>query len=706
MHTNPTAAMAGSGPRLARLIAPRSIAFIGGRIAEMALARCREAGFTGELYAVHPTRTSLGGVACYPSVEALPVVPDAAYVGVNRAASIEVVQSLSRRGAGGCVCYAAGYAEIGSEGRALQDRLVEAAAGMPLVGPNCFGLINYVDRCALWPYLFGGAPVNAGVALISQSGNVAMNLTMNERSVRFTHVICAGNQAALGPADYLDALLDDPRVRAVGMLIEGLDDLAAFAAAAQRALGKGIPIVVMKVGRTADGAARASSHTSSLTGSDVLFDAFFRRLGVIRVSSLPQLLETLKLFDVIGPLAGPDIVTLSCSGGEAAILADLCAQYGLRTPAFTAVQTEALVKLFPGYVTVSNPFDYNTSIWGDREGMRRCFTTSLSGAHHAAMLVYDHPTVVADEVAEWIDALDAFIAAHAATGMPALVACTVPELLPRSLRERLMSVGIAPMQGLDDALFALAAAAGFAASRARESTRALPRPAPPSRSDPERGTLLDEWHSKQRLRAAGLWVPDGRLVAAAGLADAVAAIGLPVALKACGAGFEHKSELGAVRLGLASLAAVESAAAAISAAASARGVVAEAFLVERMIDGAVAELIVGVHVDAQFGPTLVIGSGGILVELVGDTVSLLLPTTAAEIERALESLKVWTLLQGFRGRPAGDVPAAVAAILAIAAFTDAHWASLRELDVNPLLVLPQGQGIVAVDALLRIDAPQ
>jgi acyl-CoA synthetase (NDP forming) len=691
--------------RLGRMLAPRSIAFVGGRIADMAIGRCLNAGFDGEIYAVNPSRETMSGYPCYSSVDALPVIPDAAYVGVNRESTIDVVRSLSSRGAGGCVCYAAGYAEIGGNGIRLQERLVEAAGPMPLVGPNCFGFINYVDGCALWPYLFGGTRVDQGVALISQSGNIAMNLTMNGRSVRLTHVICAGNQAVLGPADYLEALLADRRVRAVGIVLEGLDDVNAFAAMAQCALQKHVPIVVMKVGRTPAGAQRANSHTSSLTGSDVLYDAYFDRLGIIRVGSLNRLLEVLKVFDVSGPIPACDIVSLSCSGGEAAIMADLAAEYGLATPPFSAVQARSLLDLFPGYVTVSNPFDYNTSIWGDRHAMQRCFTVSLSGTHHAAILVYDHPSVVADEVIEWIDALDAFVAAHQATGMRAFVVCTLPELLPRELRERLIAAGVTPLQGLDDALFAVAAAAAYQRRIDHSVTPLLPRPAVRSRVDVAHAQFLDEWQSKKRLADFGVPLADGHLGGEAELADLAVRIGFPVVLKACGPAFVHKSELGAVRVGLRSPGEVLLAAEAIRAAVDACGLSVESFLIERMIDNGVAELIVGIHRDDQFGPTLIIGSGGVLVELVGDSVSLLLPTDRPSVERALMSLKVATLLRGFRGKPPGDTKAAIDAILNIASFADAHWATLQELDVNPLIVLPHGQGAVAVDALLRLSEP-
>ena len=260
-------------------------------------------------------------------------------------------------GTGGCVCYAAGFAEIGGDGIELQQQLVEAAAGMPLVGPNCFGFINFAARCALWPYIFGGGPPERGVALVSQSGNIGMNLTMNRRSVRFTHVIGAGNQAVLGPAHYVDALLDDDRVAAIGMYIEGFDDVNAFAKAAQRALEKSVPIVVLKVGKTEASARQSSSHTSSLTGSDELYDAFFDRLGVVRVDSLNRLLETLKIFDLAGPLTGTNIVSLSCSGGEAAIIADFLPTVGLDTLPLSETQVADLEAQFPAWVTVSNPFD-------------------------------------------------------------------------------------------------------------------------------------------------------------------------------------------------------------------------------------------------------------------------------------------------------------------------------------------------------------
>ena len=515
----------------------------------MAIRRTLELGFAGDIWAVNPTLDEIEGVPCYDSVADLPAAPDAAFIGIRRELTIDVVRTLSEMGAGGCVCYAAGFAEIGGRGVALQQQLIDAAGHMPLVGPNCFGFISYVDRCALWPYIFDGDPPERGVAIISQSGNIAMNLTMNKRSVRFTHVIGAGNQAVVGAGQYLEALLDDTRVSAIGMYIEGFDDVDQFAVAAERAAKQGVPLVVFKVGRTEAGAQQSSTHTSSLAGSDRLYDALFDRLGIIRVHSFSRLLETLKVFDRGGPLTGRNVVTLSCSGGEAATLADAAPAAGLTTAPFSAAQTEDLKSQFPEWVTVSNPFDYNTSIWGIPQAMEKCFLSALQGEHDAAFLVYDYPTVDSPEADEWLDTLDAFVAAHNATKKPAFVICTISELLPAAVRDRMLEQGVVPLQGLEDGLSAYASAARYYEhQRDRLATMTLPRPAAAAPT----GTIvtLDEAQSKQALSAYGLPVPDGETGSASEAPAIADRLGYPVVVKATGPEFLHKSELGAVAVNI------------------------------------------------------------------------------------------------------------------------------------------------------------
>ena len=686
--------------RMRRLMAPRSIAFVGGRVAEMSMRRCQELGFTGDMWPVHPTRNEMGGVRCYRTVDDLPGIPDAAYVGVNRNLTIEVVAALATAGVGGCVCYAAGFAEVGDDGARLQAALQKAAGSMPVVGPNTFGFVNRLERFALWPYLFGGVRVDKGPALVSQSGNIGMNLTMNQRSVNFTYVIGAGNQAVLGPGHYIDALLDDDRVTAIGMYIEGFDDIDHFSRAAARAFDKRVPIVVVKAGITEASARQTSSHTSALTGSDDLYNALFDRLGVIRVDSLNRLLETLKVLDLAGDIQGRNILTLSCSGGEAALVADRAPNYDLALPSLSESQKQDLESQFPAYVTVSNPFDYNTSIWADRAGLERCFTTSMRGDHNAAFLIYDHPTVDSKaEVDEWVVALDAFIAAKNTTGMQSFVLCTLSELLPNKLRDYIIEQGVCPLQGMEDGLYAFAAAARWYEKQARAGNAiCLPRPSGAARCGD--ATALDEYQSKQRLAEFGLTIPVGQTGAAGDVPAIAARIGFPVAIKAVGPEFLHKSDQGAVVLGVPS---EEEAAAAVNAiTAAASGAPPERFLVEQMVTGAVAELIVGLSRDPQFGLALVIGSGGVLVELLADSRSLLFPVKREQVVEAINTLFVARLIHGFRGQPRGDIDAAEDAVMSVVAFAEKNWELLDGLDVNPLLVLPDGQGAIAADALVLL----
>ena len=699
--------MSPSPKNLQRLLSPRSVAFVGGGIAEMAIRRNLELGYDGEIWPVHPSRREILGFKCYASVDDLPQTPDAAFVAIKREPTIDIVHKLSNAGAGGCVCYAAGFAEMGEDGRGLQDKLISAAGDMPLVGPNCFGFVNYLDKCALWPYLFGGKPHGRGAALISQSGNIAMNLTMNDRSVNFTHVIGAGNQAVLGQADYVDALLEDDRVAAIGMYIEGIDDIEHFSRSCLKALQREVPIVVVKVGKTDASVRQSGSHTSSLTGSDVLFDALCDRLGIIRVGSFNRLLETLKVLVLGEPLAGRNIFSLSCSGGEAALIADAAADFDVDMRPFSDAQVQELHSMFPNYVTVSNPFDYNTSIWGDGAALERCFTVSMRGDHDAALLIYDHPTVDSREVEEWVATLDAFIAAHKATGKPAFVVCTISELLPQDMRDCLIAEGVVPLQGLDDALFALSNAANYREFLANGAGAAvLPDFSAGELAAESTIGFLDEAQSKNQLRDFGLTVPEGDVGTAGEAREIAERIGYPIVVKAAGKEFLHKSELGAVVLNLKSADEVTQATASICESVAASGGKVEQFLVERMATGVVAELIIGIKRDDQFGPALVVGAGGVLVELIGDSVSLLLPTDRTAITKAVESLSVYRLIEGFRGNDAGDMNAIVDAILSVAAYADRHRGHLKELDINPLLVLAKGQGVVAADALISMSSEE
>jgi acyl-CoA synthetase (NDP forming) len=676
---------------LTRLLWPSSIAFIGGTEAEIALVKTRALGFAGRLYAVNPRRSSLGGVDCHASVAALPEAPDAAFISVKREPTIEIVGELARRGSGGAVVYASGFAEIGGDGPALQAELVRAAAGMPIMGPNCYGFINFIGKTSLWPDEYGGEPRERGVAIITQSGNIAINFTMTRRGLPLAAIYTLGNQADIDIAALLDALAGDDRITAIGLHIEGLRDPINFAAAMVKARSHRKPVIALKTGRSEQGAKVAMSHTSSLAGSDTLYDALFERYGVARVKTITQFVETLKFLHHGGALAGGRCVSMSCSGGEAALVADLALDRKLEFPPFASTTAARVAATLSDYVAIDNPLDYHTFIWGNREKLTDTFAAVLAGGFDVGMLLLDTPTAPNINTAGWLMAIDAMIDAAGRTGARSAVVATLPECLPETVAGQLSASGIAPMAGLDDALAAFEAAAAIGAAWARNEPV-------PKLSRPERlghgARPLTEYQAKMLLAAAGLAIPDGVIAAPLDAADAARRLGLPVTVKASSGALSHKTEAGGVALDLKSPEEVRDSALRMQALAS-------EVLIEKMVIGAVCELIIGIKSDSQFGLALVIGAGGVLTELLKDTVTLLLPTSRQEIDRALGRLRVSALIDGFRGRR-GDRAAVIAAIEAVARFAEAHAPYLEELDVNPLMVLPPGQGAIAVDALIRL----
>jgi acyl-CoA synthetase (NDP forming) len=682
---------------LERLLRPRSIAAVGGRFAEEVIRQSRKLGFAGRIYAVNPGRDELAGVQCCARIEDLPEAPDAVFLGVRREATVEAVAKLAAIGAGGAVCYAAGFAEV-EDGRELERRLVAAAGDMAILGPNCYGLVNLLERVALWPDEHGARPVPQGVALITQSGNIGITLTMQERGLPIAAVVSVGNQAQLAVHDCLELLADDPRIAAIGLYLETISDPVGFARASLKCAARRLPIVAIKAGRSETGARAALSHTSSLAGADAVVDVYLRRHGVIRVDSLAQLLETLKLVSVLGAIAGRRIGSLSCSGGDAAMVADLAPAHGLELAPLPQAGIAALREALGDRVAIANPLDYQTAIWADWERLRRCFAAMMAAGFDATLLVLDYPRPTGNDVAAWDVAADAFIEARTATGTPAIVVASLPETLPPPVRERLMTAGIAPMQGLPECLAALAAAAWLGEAWQRIASSPPPLPLTAARIAPSAPPVLMRESAAKRLLAIwGVRVPEGLVVPIAQAAATAERLGFPVALKTA-AEIAHKSEAGGVALGL-------DTAAKVRAAARRLAPLGDAVLVERMLPAPLVELIVGVAIDAQFGAHVVIGAGGTRVELWRDRALLLLPASPGEVETALRTLRIWPLLAGHRGGPTADLDAIVDAVIRVAAFATRHADRLLELDVNPLMVYPAGQGVVAADALIRLSAP-
>jgi acetyl-CoA synthetase len=692
---------------LKRLLAPRTIALFGSGWADAVDAGGKVIGFSGEVWRIHPKRPSIADVKYYRSIDELPSAPDASFVAAPAREVPAIAEGLARRGAGGFVCFASGFSETGTEdGKRLTTELVANAKDLPFFGPNCYGFINFFDQASLWPDQVVGRPtasginyrIDRGVAIICQSGTLALNILFNDRSLPIGYVLTVGNQTCLAVEDMIELLADDERVTAFGLYVEGVKDSKRFVGAVEKARLAGKPIALVKAGRTEAAARTAHTHTGSLAVADTVFDSFCRQAGIARCESLATLCETLKVFHTGGPLRGRRVLIMGASGGDMAMTADASRELGLTFPPFPAATAAKLQDLLTDKVTVANPFDFHTHIWFDAPAMNSMFSLVQRAGFDATGFMLDCPPENQADPAAYVSAIDQYIAAYRGAPTRSALISAMPESMSPATREKCLAASIMPLQGQREALEALnlAGEVGEAwAAGAKVELRIPTGPGSPTPSPSGAARTLSEHAGKAALAAFGVSVPRSKVVASTEAAEAAQEIGFPVVIKASGAHLEHKSELGAVVVNIRTPAEAE-------AAAQRLKQVSDQLLVEQMIGDGVAEIIVGMTVDAQFGQVLVIGAGGVLTELLRDTATLLPPFTPTSIEAALNRLKVSKLLKGFRGKPAGDIPALIDTVLACTRYAEANLNNLVELDINPVIVRPAGLGAVAVDALIRL----
>ncbi|KMK67289.1 acetate--CoA ligase family protein [Puniceibacterium sp. IMCC21224] len=667
--------------RLSRLMKPRSIAVIGGGAwCRAVIQGLQSIGYAWNVWPVHPSAAMVAGVRAYGSVAELPGVPDAAFVGVNRNATIDVVAALSKRGTGGAVCFASGFKEV-ADGGDLNAALVAAAGDMPILGPNCYGFVNALDRASLWPDVHGLVPVTRGVAIVTQSSNIALNLTMQRRGLPIAYMVTAGNQAQTGLAQIGAALLADERVTALGMHVEGFGDLRAFETLAEQAWKLGKSIVVLKTGTSDAARATAVSHTASLAGSDAGAAALIARLGMVRVQSLDALLETLKLLHFTGPLPANQIAALACSGGESSLVSDAAARREIKFAPLSDRQLDQLGAKLGPFVTLSNPLDYHTFIWGQIDDMAQVFADMMRGAAVLTLLVVDFPRNDRGQPRGWDELISAAAEARSRVGMPLALVSSLPDTMPEEIAQNLIQKGLIPLSGLETALDAVSAVItlGQIWHQPAPVLPAVARPPP---------RLLDEAEAKGVLAEYGLDIPQNAVTnSAEAAAQAAANMGL-VALKA--RGIAHKSDTGGVILNLRGADAVQTAALTMGG---------QAFMVEEMVPPGV-ELLIGVVADPAHGYVLTLGAGGVLTELWCDTQSLLLPISGADIRAALGRLRIAPRLSGYRGADPVDIAAVEHAVLAIQDYVIAQDGCVTEVEINPLIAGPNRA--VAVDAIIRI----
>ncbi len=668
---------------LSRLLRPKSVAVVGGGAwCRQVILQLKRMGYSGSVFRVHPFPDPVEGVTAVPRIADLPEAPDAVFLGINRHATLEAVAALSAMGAGGAVCFASGFAEAVAEDAAsgaLQAALVDAAGDMPVLGPNCYGFVNAVDGALLWPDQHGCHPVERGVAILAQSSNIAINLTMQKRALPIAYVITCGNMAQTSQIEIAHALLDDPRVTAIGLHVEGFGNVQEWHQFALAAEACGVPVIAIKVGAS-DQAQRATlTHTASLAGTDAGADALLERLGIPRLYDLPAFLETLMLLHCNGFLENSTLSSISCSGGEASLVADMATGFGVSFPVLKQDQEMALSAALGPMVALSNPLDYHTYVWGDLQKMTAAWSPMAAAHIGLVLIVLDYPHT---DPSAWEAATEAAIAVRRESGRPVAVVSSLPELLPKDVASRLLVSGVTPLHGLREAL-AAAEAAG---------NRAAPQQYPPIPVGPEgMPEMISEMQAKERLASFGLKCPKRVRSTRNALVQTASELREPLVLKALG--LAHKSEAGAVRVNLRKDALEE----------AARNMPGDAFLIEEMVAGTCCELLLGVTRDPAHGFVLTIGAGGILTELWQDRVSMLLPVTREDVTERLRLLRIYPLLTGYRGAAPADLEGALDAVMALQDFVVAEANSLYEVEVNPLMCTPESA--VAVDALIALLPP-
>jgi acetate---CoA ligase (ADP-forming) len=712
---------------LTRLLRPRSIAVLGATdrpasYGAQALLNLEAVGYAGAVWGVNPNRSEVLGRPCVPTLSDLPEAVDAVVVAIPAAAVPAAIDQAGARGCGGAVVFSAGFAEV-PDGVALQQDLIAAAArhDFPVCGPNCNGIVAMHQRTVLW----GDAltPHEPGaVALISQSGNVAVNALATRRGLRFHTVVASGNQAVLQASDYLSFLAGDEGVGAIALYLEddggpGLcDGLAACADA-------GVRVVVLKVGSSAAGARAAAAHSAALAGDQRIFRALIEEAGGIWAADVHDLLELAKALAVparpaprragdpggaagpagpagtAGTAAGGGLAIMTCSGGDSAQSADEAQRLGLDLPALAPATRERLRALLPSAATVANPLDYTAMIWGEGETLSELVRTlGEDPALDQVLVFYDQFPGLTGAVAEASDAVrNGVMAGAAASPIATMICSTLPELLDDDAAWQCAQAGIPAVAGLRTGLACAAALMSAPGDPARLHEIARVARAAARGASGNEVMWLSEHDSKELLRGAAVSVVDGRLVTDED--DAVAALeelGGHIALKLSAAAIQHKSDVGAIALGLRSRDDVR---AAFARLAALDGGPAVSVLAERMAAPGV-ELIVAARADAVV-PALVIGLGGIWTEVVRDVAIVPLPAGAARIEAAIRSLRGSPLLTGGRGTAPVDL--AAVARLAERVGEALVEESLELIELNPVFAGPAG--VVAVDATVRRRIP-
>ncbi len=687
---------------------PRGVAVVGasatpGSLGNKMLRYLRDHGYAGTIYPINPRYQEIEGIPCYASVAAAPGPVDLALVLVGADRVMGSLQDCAAAKTPFVVVHSSGFGETGDAGKALEQEMVAYARanGIRIIGPNCIGMVSPPEQLvAGFSPLFTRVKFEPGnLGLITQSGALGYGIVSLavEQGLKFSRVVNTGNEADLSSAELVRNLLEDDVTSAVLVYSEGLKQAPQWRELGALSVQRGKPIIMLKTGRSEAGGRAAASHTAALAGDDAVWDAAFRQLGFLRVDDVDDLLDLAAAFSQPRRPQGGRVGVITTSGGAGIMAADGLSEAGLDVPVLTGQTRADLEAIIPAFGTAANPVDVTASVINDSELFRRALRTMAADDSLDMLLICF--CVLQGEEADRV--VDDMLAVHAEIGKPMLVSRTGGEFLAPGAAGRLQAAGIPVFRTPARAAAAAGAMARFANHKVTAAAGALPPAGPAPAGFPTPGQALTEREAKTLLGAAGLPVTREVLATTPEAAAAAAeSMGYPVVLKIDSPDIPHKTEAGGLRLGLRDAAAVQKAFADIldSVRAYKPSAQLNGCLVQEQVEGAVAEILVGVTPSA-LGPLVTVGLGGIFVEVFKDVSQRLAPISFKEAEAMLKELRGYKLLAGARGRTQADIEALVGLIVKVSHLAVA-WPGEWELDLNPVLALPQGRGCRIADALL------
>ena len=673
---------------LNKLFRPKSLALIGGYWADFVYDGNKTIGYKGKIWHINPLRQSSKTKKYYKNIKDLPEVPDCVYLAVSRDQTIKLIKDISDIGVGGTVCLASRFSELNSkEGNNKTNELLRNAGKMPFLGPNCYGFINYLDKISVWSDQVAGKPTKKGVAIICQSGTIGNTISFNNRSLPIGYIISLGNQSQITIEDAINYALDDSRVTAIGIYAESFTNTEKLIKVFKKSRLNKTPIALVKVGKSKTATKTILTHTGSLSGKEDIYDSLFQRMGVARCNTLGELCEILKLFHTHGALANDKILIMGPSGGDMAMIGDVAEPLALNFAKIPIKIKNDLKKVNHPSVVISNPFDLQTYNWNDPNQLEKTFKLIFKTNFGLNALMLDFPNIEDCDTDEWDAIVDKFIKSSK-TKKNGVIISSLSDTLPRYLREKCFKSGVVPLQGMSESLLAISNSIKTAKAWNNFSEIKIPKNI---RKLKKKNKTYSEYESKLILKKFRISIPKSLITNKKNILRDYKKIGFPLVAKIHSDAVFHKTEIGGVVTNITNENELK------QKTKKFKGNI----LIEKMITNSIFEMIIGIKNDSQFGPSIILGAGGIYTELFKDTTTLLLPLNKKIILDEIKKLKFSKILFGFRGKDSVDIDALVNTILKVAVFAKKNSDKISEVDINPLIVCKKGKGVFAVDALIH-----